>query len=222
MGFGSNKGFTPGTDAGGGGDVSGPGASTDHAIARWDGVNGDTLLDSVVTIADNGEVVIAPTAGAFDALHIDKDDASILLGDAGHIKIIHGAHYTSSAGITLARINTGGGSPMKVAIETGRPSGPLELMMNFPNNAAGSSALCLIKPSSWGRSSSKSGPDKPGENTATVRIKTAARPSRATTVGRSVFIYQFNRWRRGPPPVSENSDQREFAGVETGLQLPAP
>lgn len=118
MGFGSNKGFTPGTDAGGGGDVSGPGASTDHAIARWDGVNGDTLLDSVVTIADNGEVVIAPTAGAFDALHIDKDDASILLGDAGHIKIIHGAHYTSSAGITLARINTGGGSPMNVAIET--------------------------------------------------------------------------------------------------------
>jgi|1_EtaG_2_1085319.scaffolds.fasta_scaffold51195_1 hypothetical protein len=157
MGFGSNKGFTPGeeglevkdvdgapdvtgvkvirvsngtltddgngqvtidTSGGGGGDVSGPGASTDRAIARWDGVNGDTLLDSVVTIADNGEVVIAPTAGAFDALHIDKDDASILFGDAGHIKIKHGANHTSSAGLTLSRINTGAGSSMTVAIQT--------------------------------------------------------------------------------------------------------
>ena len=119
MGFGSNKGFTPGAAAGGGGgDVDGPAGATDNAVARYADGTGKLLQDSLVTIADNGETVIAPTAGAFDALHIDKDDASILLGDAGHIKVTHGANYTSSAGLTLARVNTGAASSMTVAIST--------------------------------------------------------------------------------------------------------
>jgi len=93
MGFGSNKGFTPGDEltvreadsdpsvsnvktivvsngtltdngsgqvtlatggGGGAGDVSGPGASTDDALARWNGVDGDTLQDSTVTLSDAG------------------------------------------------------------------------------------------------------------------------------------------------------------------------
>lgn len=39
--------------AGGGGDVTGPGSSTDHAIARWDGTGGDTLQDSDTTLDDS-------------------------------------------------------------------------------------------------------------------------------------------------------------------------
>ncbi len=40
----------------GGGDVVGPGASTDNAIVRWDGVTGGVVQDSTVTIADSGEI----------------------------------------------------------------------------------------------------------------------------------------------------------------------
>lgn len=40
--------------ASGSAGVSGPGVSTDNAIVRWDGVNGDTLQNSVVTISDAG------------------------------------------------------------------------------------------------------------------------------------------------------------------------
>ena len=40
----------------GGGDVSGPGSSTDNALARWDGTGGDTLQDSTVLVSDNGEM----------------------------------------------------------------------------------------------------------------------------------------------------------------------
>jgi hypothetical protein len=34
------------------GGVSGPGSSTDNAVARWDGTDGDTLQDSVLVVAD--------------------------------------------------------------------------------------------------------------------------------------------------------------------------
>lgn len=45
---------------GAGGDVSGPGGgSTDEAIARWNGVGGDTLQDSAVTIDDSGNMQMA-------------------------------------------------------------------------------------------------------------------------------------------------------------------
>lgn len=40
--------------AGGSGDVVGPGAATDHAVARWDGTTGKLLEDSVATLADDG------------------------------------------------------------------------------------------------------------------------------------------------------------------------
>jgi hypothetical protein len=41
---------------GGGGGISGPATSTDNAIARWDGTNGDALKDSSVLIDDNDGV----------------------------------------------------------------------------------------------------------------------------------------------------------------------
>lgn len=45
-------------DAAGGG-VSGPGSSTDNALARWNGTDGDTLQDSTVVVSDNGEMTNA-------------------------------------------------------------------------------------------------------------------------------------------------------------------
>jgi len=44
--------------AGGSGDVSGPGSSTDRAIATWNGTGGDTLYNnSTITISSAGEMV---------------------------------------------------------------------------------------------------------------------------------------------------------------------
>jgi len=41
---------------GGGGGITGPDPSTDHAIARWDGITGKILLDSTVTVEDDNEI----------------------------------------------------------------------------------------------------------------------------------------------------------------------
>jgi len=46
-------------DADATGDVSGPGSSTDNALARWNGTGGDTLQDSTVIVTDNGEMTNA-------------------------------------------------------------------------------------------------------------------------------------------------------------------
>ena len=43
-------------DADNNGDVSGPGSSTDNAVARWDGTGGETLQNSSVTIDDSGNI----------------------------------------------------------------------------------------------------------------------------------------------------------------------
>lgn len=51
----ANTGFI-GIDAAGTGDVSGPGSSTDNAIARWNGTGGDTLQNSSVIIDDSDNV----------------------------------------------------------------------------------------------------------------------------------------------------------------------
>lgn len=40
----------------GGGDITGPGSSTDNAIARWDGTSGTKIQNSTAFILDNGRV----------------------------------------------------------------------------------------------------------------------------------------------------------------------
>ena len=51
------NGWTPSGGGGGGGDVVGPGSSTDNAIARYDGITGKLIQDSLVTINDTGQIV---------------------------------------------------------------------------------------------------------------------------------------------------------------------
>ncbi len=50
-----------GGGGGGDGDVSGPGSSTDNAVARWDGTGGDTLQDSGVIIDDSDNLTLPGT-----------------------------------------------------------------------------------------------------------------------------------------------------------------
>jgi len=47
---------------GGGGDVSGPGSSTDNAVVRWNGTSGTAVQDSGHTIGDNGDYVLSGSA----------------------------------------------------------------------------------------------------------------------------------------------------------------
>jgi len=48
---------------GGSGDVTGPGSSTDNAIARFDGTGGKTLQNSGLTIDDSGNLTIGDGTG---------------------------------------------------------------------------------------------------------------------------------------------------------------
>jgi hypothetical protein len=45
--------------------VIGPGAATDRALARYDGTTGDLLLDSLVTVDDDGILTMGGTTGFF-------------------------------------------------------------------------------------------------------------------------------------------------------------
>lgn len=46
----------------GGGNVSGPGSSTDNAVVRWDGVSGTTIQNSGHNIGDNGDYTLSGTS----------------------------------------------------------------------------------------------------------------------------------------------------------------
>jgi hypothetical protein len=46
--------------------VQGPVGSTDNAVARWDGLTGRLLQDSLVSIADDGEMTVPALAGVTD------------------------------------------------------------------------------------------------------------------------------------------------------------
>ena len=46
-----------GTSGSGGGDVSGPGSSTNNAIVRWSGTTGTLIKNSTATLSDTGDIV---------------------------------------------------------------------------------------------------------------------------------------------------------------------
>jgi hypothetical protein len=90
----------------GSGDVTGPGSSTDNAVARFDGTGGKTLQNSSVTIDDNGVITVGGTGslvqgdGAGD-LHIDPN------GVANTVNIGDG---TNNVEISDAGVMTGAGT----------------------------------------------------------------------------------------------------------------
>ena len=53
----TNKLDLVGSGGSGGGDVSGPGSSTDNAIVRWSGATGTLIQNSVATLSDTGDIV---------------------------------------------------------------------------------------------------------------------------------------------------------------------
>jgi hypothetical protein len=80
----------------GGGDVTGPGESTDNAVVRWNGTGGDTLQDSDVTIDDDGSIV------ATGYLITDKAVASNTDGSTRRIVNPGGGGYYAEGNVTGA------------------------------------------------------------------------------------------------------------------------
>lgn len=64
--------------AGGSGDVTGPGSSTDNAAARFDGTGGKTLQDSSLLIDDSGNISSFGGQIAFPATQNPSSDANTL------------------------------------------------------------------------------------------------------------------------------------------------
>ena len=105
------------------GDASGPGSSTDNAVARFDGTGGKTLQNSAMTIDDNGDVVVGGTTptvtigdgGAEDTMLVfDGAAADFRVGlDDGNdqLEIGVGSAHGTTAGIimdTAADMTLGG------------------------------------------------------------------------------------------------------------------
>ena len=95
------------------GDASGPGSSTDNAVARFDGTGGKTLQNSSMTIDDNGDVIVGGTTqtvtigdgGAEDTMLVfDGAAADFRVGlDDGNdqLEIGVGSAHGTTAGITM-------------------------------------------------------------------------------------------------------------------------
>jgi hypothetical protein len=66
------------------GAVTGPGASTDRAIAVWDGTDGDKVQNSLVLISTSGGVVIPGTLTMGSGAHVLTNSAGLL--DGGKIQ----------------------------------------------------------------------------------------------------------------------------------------
>lgn len=78
--------------AGGSGDVTGPGSSTDEAIARFNGTSGKILQDSSVLIDDSDNITGAVSV-TIDTLILDNSNADVGLAReaAGVVRVTDGS-----------------------------------------------------------------------------------------------------------------------------------
>ena len=90
------------TGGGGGGDVTGPGSSTDNAVARFDSTTGKIIQNSGVVINDSGEVTVGVWKGTEIGLPYGGTGASSASQARGNIL----PSYAGNAGKVLA-VNTG-------------------------------------------------------------------------------------------------------------------
>lgn len=88
------------TQIDGKGDASGPGSSTDKAIARFDGIGGKTLQNSLVTIDDLGGISATSSLSYLHSLEITTGNVTSATGNfeatAGNISCASGTLTTSA------------------------------------------------------------------------------------------------------------------------------
>jgi len=69
----------------GGGDVVGPGSSTDHAVARYDLATGKVIQNSTVTISDAGAITVNPAGTPFTLPTADGSAGFFLQTNGGGV-----------------------------------------------------------------------------------------------------------------------------------------
>jgi hypothetical protein len=91
---------------GGGGGVGGSTGATDNAVLRADGTGGSTVQNSAMTIADNGQTVLALTTNTGQAITILGTDREAQIGLTGYgnglacadlIEVTNGNGFTSTS-----------------------------------------------------------------------------------------------------------------------------
>ncbi|NCC69811.1 MAG: hypothetical protein EOM14_16775, partial [Clostridia bacterium] len=91
--------------AGGGGGITSGGSSTDNAIVRWDGTDGDTLQNSLVTIDDSGSVKGMTLEAEHTAPTVTIHNTTKEDGEGGRIgKIIFKGEQSGGEETTLGAI----------------------------------------------------------------------------------------------------------------------
>lgn len=91
--------------------VTGPGSSTDNAIARFDGAGGATIQNSTVTIDDLGNIT---TAGTVDGRDVSTDGAAL---DA-HVASTANPHSVTKAQVGLSNVDNTSDATKNAAIAT--------------------------------------------------------------------------------------------------------
>lgn len=105
---------------GGGGDIVGPGSSTDNAVARFDGTDGALLQNSVVIVSDTGNTTGFGTISSGEITSSSLTASKVLV--SGSLKQIQSSSLTTTTlsngliaaiGITI----DGGGSAITTGVK---------------------------------------------------------------------------------------------------------
>lgn len=113
-----------GGGGGGGGDVNGPASSTDNAVARFNGLTGKLLQNSLVTITDLGSIAL-PAGQTVDGRDVSADGilldatAAALTAHIGAGGAAHAAATPSDAGFMSAADKTAHDAVVAEAIRDG-------------------------------------------------------------------------------------------------------
>lgn len=81
----NGAGFLPSFQTNAGGDVTGPASSTDNAVARFDGVTGKLIQNSVVIVSDAGDIFTPTLINIGSATPTNAQELSIQASVAGTI-----------------------------------------------------------------------------------------------------------------------------------------
>lgn len=97
------------------GNVVGPGASIDNAVARYNGTTGESIQDSLVTISDTGSIAL-PALQTVDGRDVSVDGTAL----DSHIANVANPHVVTKTQVGLSNVDntTDAGKPVSTAQAT--------------------------------------------------------------------------------------------------------
>lgn len=126
-----------GSATGGGGDISGPGSSTDNALVRWDGTDGSTLQNSAVILDDSNNL------SGSNAIIANEFTGSLT-------KLTNGDPYIVAASGSLATISTGSNGQIIIGSVSSLPIASMALSTIAPSLIDNEQVDVYSNTSTWG------------------------------------------------------------------------